>query len=316
MAESFEKKHPVLAVVGPTATGKTALGVALAAQFGGEIISADSMQIYKGLDVGTAKVTPEETHGIPHHAVDLLEPDQTFSVADFTALAGTLEADLSARGKLPILVGGTGLYVQSFLYGVRFTAEKAPDGLREQLAAELAEKGPATLYEELKQVDPEAAAAIHPNNQVRVLRALEHFRATGKRLSEQKAQSLPLERPYRSLVLGLDFPDRAQLYRRIDLRVDKMLDAGLLDEAKLVYDHRQTYRTAAQAIGYKEFFPYFEGTAPLDACTEKLKQASRNYAKRQLTWFRHMDGVVWLDASAPDVTARAVQLTREFLAKG
>ena len=164
MAESFEKKHPVLAVVGPTATGKTALGVALAEQFGGEIISADSMQIYKGLDIGTAKVTPEETHGIPHHAVDLLEPDQTFSVADFTALAGTLETDLSARGKLPILVGGTGLYVQSFLYGVRFTAEKAPDGLREQLAAELAEKGPAALYEELKQVDPEAAAAIHPNN--------------------------------------------------------------------------------------------------------------------------------------------------------
>ena len=125
--------------------------------------------------------------------------------------------------------------------------------------------------------------------------ALEHFRATGKRLSEQKAQSLPPERPYRSLVLGLDFPGRARLYRRIDLRVDKMLDAGLLDEAKLVYDHRQTYRTAAQAIGYKEFFPYFEGTATLDACTEKLKQASRNYAKRQLTWFRHMDGVVWLD---------------------
>ena len=172
------------------------------------------------------------------------------------------------------------------------------------------------MYKELQTADPEAAAAIHPNNQVRVLRALEHFRATGKRLSEQKAQSLPLERPYRSLVLGLDFPDRTQLYRRIDLRVDKMLDAGLLDEAKLVYDHRQIYRTAAQAIGYKEFFSYFEGTAPLDACTEKLKQASRNYAKRQLTWFRHMDGVVWLDAFAPDVTARAVQLTQEFLAKG
>ena len=249
MAESFEKKHPVLAVVGPTATGKTALGVALAAQFGGEIISADSMQIYKGLDIGTAKVTPEETHGIPHHAVDLLELDQTFSVADFTALAGTLEADLSARGKLPILVGGTGLYVQSFLYGVRFTAEKAPDGLREQLAAELAEKGPAALYEELKQVDPEAAAAIHPNNQVRVLRALEHYRATGRRLSEQKAASLPPERPYRALVLGLDFPERAQLYRRIDLRVDRMMDAGLLAEAETVFANRARFKTAAQAIG-------------------------------------------------------------------
>ena len=180
----------------------------------------------------------------------------------------------------------------------------------------MAEKGPEAMYKELQTADPEAAAAIHPNNQVRVLRALEHFRATGKRLSEQKAQSLPPERPYRSLVLGLDFPDRAQLYHRIDRRVDKMLDVGLLDEAKWVYDHRQTYRTAAQAIGYKEFFSYFEGTAPLDACAEKLKQASRNYAKRQLTWFRHMDGVVWLDASAPDVTARAVQLTQEFLAKG
>ena len=332
MAESFEKKHPVLAVVGPTATGKTALGVALAERFGGEIISADSMQIYKGLDVGTAKVTPEETHGIPHYAVDLLEPDQTFSVADFTALAARLEAEtpppgaredragpeaeLSARGKLPILVGGTGLYVQSFLYGVRFTAEKTPDGLREQLAAELAEKGPAAMYEELKQADPEAAAAIHPNNQVRVLRALEHYRATGKKLSEQKAGSLPPERPYRSLVLGLDFPDRAQLYARIDRRVDKMMEAGLLREAQLVYANRDRFKTAAQAIGYKEFFPYFEGAAELTPCVDKLKQASRNYAKRQLTWFRHMDGVVWLDASAPDAAARAAALTQEFIAKG
>ena len=303
-------------MVGPTATGKTALGVALAERFGGEIISADSMQIYKGLDVGTAKVTPEETHGIPHYAVDLLEPDQIFSVADFTALAARLEAELSARGKLPILVGGTGLYVQSFLYGVRFTAEKTPDGLREQLAAELAEKGPAAMYEELKQADPEAAAAIHPNNQVRVLRALEHYRATGKKLSEQKAGSLPPERPYRSLVLGLDFPDRAQLYARIDRRVDKMMEAGLLWEAQLVYANRDRFKTAAQAIGYKEFFPYFEGAAELTPCVDKLKQASRNYAKRQLTWFRHMDGVVWLDASAPDAAARAAALTQEFIAKG
>ncbi len=306
----------MLAVVGPTATGKTALGVALAERFGGEIISADSMQLYKGLTVGTAKVTPEETHGIPHHAVDLLEPDQPFSVADFTALASRLEADLSARGKLPILVGGTGLYVQSFLYGVRFTAEKTPDGLREQLAAELKEKGPAAMYAELQTADPEAAAAIHPNNQVRVLRALEHYRATGKKLSEQKAASLPPEKPYRSLILGLDFPDRAQLYRRIDLRVDRMMEQGLLDEAKLVYDNRGRFKTAAQAIGYKEFFPYFAGESDVGPCVEKLKQASRNYAKRQLTWFRHMEDVVWLDASAPDVQERAAQLTNEFLAKG
>ena len=310
------KKHPVVAVVGPTATGKTALGVALAQHFSGEVISCDSMQIYKGLDVGTAKVTPEETCGIPHHGVDILTPDKPFSVADFTAMAGRLEREISARGALPILVGGTGLYVQSFLNGVRFTEEKAPAGLREQLAAELAEKGGTAMYEELRQVDPEAAAAIHPNNQVRVLRALEHYRATGKKLSEQKAESLPPEKPYRSLILSLDFPDRAALYRRIDLRVDKMLEAGILPEAELVWQNRETYRTAAQAIGYKEFFPYFEGAASLEACTDKLKQASRNYAKRQLTWFRHMEGVVWLDAGAPDVRQTAIRTVSEFLAKG
>ena len=309
-------KHPVVAVVGPTATGKTALGVTLAQHFSGEVISCDSMQIYRGLDVGTAKVTQEETCGIPHHGVDILTPDKTFSVADFAAMAAELEQQISARGHLPILVGGTGLYVQSFLYGVRFAEEKAPAGLREQLTAELAEKGGAAMYEELRSVDPEAAAAIHPNNQVRVLRALEHYRATGKKLSEQKADSLPPERPYRSLILGLDFPDRAGLYRRIDLRVDKMLDAGILQEAEYVWQNRETFRTAAQAIGYKEFFPYFEGAAPLEVCTEKLKQASRNYAKRQLTWFRHMDGVVWLDAGAPDAAETALRKTEEFLAKG
>ena len=299
-----EKIPAVVAVVGPTATGKTALGVALAQQFSGEVISADSMQIYKGLDVGTAKVTPQETCGIPHHGVDILTPEKTFSVADFTALAGEYIRDITARGHLPLLVGGTGLYVQSLLYGVRFTAEKAPDGLREQLTAELEAIGPEAMY------------AIHPNNKVRVLRALEHYRATGKRLSEQKADSLPPERPYRSLVLGLDFPDRAALYRRIDLRVDKMLEAGLLAEAEYVWHNREAFRTAAQAIGYKEFFPYFEQTAALEACTEKLKQASRNYAKRQLTWFRHMDGVTWLDAGAADMRQTALRLTQDFLLKG
>ena len=214
MAESNDKQ-PVLAVVGPTATGKTALGVELALRLGGEIISADSMQIYRGLDIGTAKVTPEETRGVPHHCVDILPPEAPFSVADFTALAGRLVEEIGARGRLPILVGGTGLYVQSFLNGVRFAEEKAPDGLRDQLTAELAARGPDALYAELQAVDPEAAAAIHPHNHVRVLRALEHYRATGRRLSEQKAASLPPERPYRALVLGLDFPQRDVLYRRM-----------------------------------------------------------------------------------------------------
>ena len=308
-------KHPVLAGVGPTATGKTALGVALAKRFGGEVISADSMQIYRGLDVGTAKVTAEETQGVPHHCVDFLPPEEVFSVADFTALAARLEQEISARGALPILVGGTGLYIQSFLEGIRFTEEKPSNGLREQLAAELEARGPEAMYAELLSVDPQAAATIHPNNRVRVLRALEHYRATGRRLSEQKAASRPGQRPYRSLVLGLDFADRAQLYRRIDLRVDRMMEQGLLEEARLVYDHRDSYRTAAQAIGYKEFFPYFAGEAELAACVEKLKQASRNYAKRQLTWFRHMEGVVWLQADAPDLLDEACRRTEEFLEK-
>ena len=315
MAGSNDKR-PVLAVVGPTATGKTALGVRLARRFGGEIISADSMQIYRGLDIGTAKVTPAEAEGVPHHCVDILPPEAAFSVADFTALAGRLAAEIDARGRLPILVGGTGLYIQSFLYGVRFTEEKAPDGLREQLAAELAARGPAALYAELQAADPAAAAAIHPNNHLRVLRALEHYRATGRRLSEQKAASLPAQRPYRALVLGLDFAARSDLYRRIDLRVDRMMAQGLLAEAETVYRRRDSYRTAAQAIGYKEFFPYFAGQAPLDACVEQLKQASRRYAKRQLTWFRHMDGVVWLAADAPDLAAQAERLTAAFLEEG
>lgn len=274
------------------------------------------MQIYQGLDVGTAKVTPEETQGVPHHGIDLFPPDKVFSVADFTALAGRLEQEISTRGHLPILVGGTGLYVRSFLHGVRFAEEKTPAGLREQLATELAEKGGAAMYAELERVDPEAALLIHPNNQVRVLRALEHYRATGRKLSDQKADSLPPEKPYHSLILGLDFPERAELYRRIDLRVDRMMETGLLVEAEYVYRNRDHFKTAAQAIGYKELFPYFEQNAELTLCVDKLKQASRNYAKRQLTWFRHMDGVVWLDASAPDTVARACAVTQEFLTKG
>ena len=274
------------------------------------------MQIYKGMTIGTAAPTAEEMEGVPHHMIAVADPAEQWSAARYARAAVPIVDDILRRGKRPILVGGTGLYVQSFLYGVRFTAEKAPDGLREQLAAELAEKGPAALYEELKQVDPEAAAAIHPNNQVRVLRALEHYRATGRRLSEQKAASLPPERPYRALVLGLDFPERAQLYRRIDLRVERMMEAGLLAEAETVFANRARFKTAAQAIGYKEFFPYFMGESELTPCVEKLKQASRNYAKRQLTWFRHMDGVVWLDAAAPDLKARAAALTQEFITKG
>ena len=309
--EGSYKKPRVILLGGPTATGKTALSVGLAQRYGGEVISGDSMQIYQGLDVGTAKVTPEETRGIPHHLIDILTPEQPFSVADFVDRAGALIGEITARGHLPIVAGGTGLYLSSLMNGVQFAPQKVPPQLREQLAAELEQRGPEAMYAELCAVDPEAAAGIHPNNHHRVLRALELYRATGVTMSRQKADSLPAEQPYDALLLCLDFPERAQLYARIDLRVDRMLEQGLLDEARMVYEQRESYRTAAQAIGYKELFPYFAGEQALAPCVEKLKQASRNYAKRQLTWFRRMPGAVWLDASAPDVLAQADEAVRQ-----
>lgn len=306
-------KPAVLAVAGPTASGKTSLGVFLAKQLGCEIISTDSMQIYKGLDVGTAKVTNEEMCGVPHHCLDIRTPEQVFSVADFVDLANEKAAEIAQRGKTPLLVGGTGLYLESFLKGVHFAPDKANPKIRQKLTEELEQYGAEAMYLRLEQVDPDAAHATHPNNTVRVLRALEHYEATGQTLSEQRAHSLPEQPPYRALVFGLDFPERAQLYQRIDQRVDLMMEQGLLEEAKMVYQNRESYRTAAQAIGYKEFFPYFEHTAEISQCVDKLKQASRNYAKRQLTWFRRMDNICWLDASASDVKEVALAKAKQFL---
>ena len=308
-------KPRVVAVGGPTASGKTALSVALARAFDGEIINADSMQIYKNLDVGTAKPSAEERQGIPHYLLDFLSPETPYSVADFTAAADPLIRDITARGRLPLVVGGTGLYITSLLSGMAFAPEKTDPAIRARLQARADTEGGAALYAELQRIDPDYAAQVHPNNLPRVIRALELFEATGRRMSDQRREARPAEAPYHALCLCLTCRDRAVLYSRIDRRVDKMVENGVLDEARQVYDHRDAYRTAAQAIGYKEFFPYFEGTAPLEACTDKLKQASRNYAKRQLTWFRHMDGVVWLDAGAPDAVETAIHQVSEFLSK-
>lgn len=313
MADLFEPR--VLAVGGPTASGKTALSVALAKAFDGEIINADSMQIYKGLDVGTAKPTVEERQGIPHYLLDFLTPETPYSVADFTATADPLIRDITGRGRLPIVVGGTGLYITSLLNGMTFAPEKIDPAVRARLQERADTEGGAALYAELQKVDPDYAAQVHPNNLPRVIRALELFEATGRRMSEQRKASRPAVPPYRSLCLCLTCRDRAVLYSRIDRRVNAMVENGVLDEAKQVYDHRDTYRTAAQAIGYKEFFPYFEGTADLNDCTEKLKQATRNYAKRQLTWFRRQNDAVWLYIDEEDVIEHAQTLVREFLQK-
>ena len=306
-------KSRVIAVGGPTASGKTALSVGLAKAFGGEIINADSMQIYKNLDVGTAKPSIEERQGVPHYLLDFLPPETPYSVADFTAAADPLIQEITARGKLPLVVGGTGLYITSLLNGTAFAPEKMDPAIRARLQERAEAEGGAALYAELQSIDPDYAAQVQPNNLPRVIRALELYAATGRRMSEERVNARPAEPPYRSLCLCLTCRDRAVLYDRIERRVNLMVENGVLAEAKQVYDHRDTYRTAAQAIGYKEFFPYFEGTGSLDECTARLKQATRNYAKRQLTWFRRQNDAVWLYIDEENVLDRACELVREFL---
>lgn len=303
----------VVAIGGPTATGKTALSLALAQRFGGEIINADSMQVYRQLSVGTAKPTAEERTQAPHHLLDFLPPEQPYSVADFTAEAGELIGQITARGRLPLVVGGTGLYITSLLNGVRFAPEDTDPELRRRLQQQAETQGAEALYARLQAVDPAYAAKVHPHNLPRIIRALELYESTGRTMSEQQRQSRPAAAPYRSLCLCLTCRDRAVLYRRIDQRVDKMLREGLLPEAELVWQNRERYRTAAQAIGYKEFFPYFEGKEPLDTCLNRLKQATRQYAKRQLTWFRHQNEAQWLYLDEEDVVQKAVEQVEHFL---
>lgn len=303
----------VVAIGGPTATGKTALSLALAQRFGGEIINADSMQVYRQLSVGTAKPTAEERAQAPHHLLDFLPPEQPYSVADFTAAAGELIGQITARGRLPLVVGGTGLYITSLLNGVRFAPEDTDPALRRRLQQQAETQGAEVLYARLQAVDPAYAAKVHPHNLPRIIRALELYESTGRTMSEQQRQSRPAAAPYRSLCLCLTCRDRAVLYRRIDQRVDKMLREGLLPEAELVWQNRERYRTAAQAIGYKEFFPYFEGKEPLDTCVNRLKQATRQYAKRQLTWFRHQNEAQWLYLDEEDVVQKAVEQVEHFL---
>ena len=271
------------------------------------------MQIYKNLDVGTAKPSIEERQGVPHYLLDFLPPETPYSVADFTAAADPLIQEITARGKLPLVVGGTGLYITSLLHGTAFAPEKTDPAIRARLQERAEAEGGAALYAELQSIDPDYAAQVHPNNLPRVIRALELYAATGRRMSEERVNARPAEPPYRSLCLCLTCRDRAVLYDRIERRVNLMVENGVLAEAKQVYDHRDTYRTAAQAIGYKEFFPYFEGTGSLDECTARLKQATRNYAKRQLTWFRRQNDAVWLYIDEENVLDRACELVREFL---
>ncbi len=287
------KKIKVIVVAGPTASGKTALGVELAKAFDGEVVSADSMQIYKGMDIATAKPTAEEMQGIPHHLIDFLERDKAFSVADYVELAGEKIRDISNRGKMPVIVGGTGLYISSLIDNIQFPDIKSDPQIRKKIEAEIAAKGNEVVFERLKQCDPETATELHPNNTVRVIRALEVFEITGRKLSEFKAESRLEPSPYESVIFGLNYSDRQKLYDRINLRVDKMIENGLIEEAREVFEAGEM-KTAANAIGFKEIIPYFENKADLNECVDKIKQETRRYAKRQLTWFRKNAKIQWV----------------------
>lgn len=288
-----QNKPKVLAVCGPTASGKTWLGVELALKLGGEIVSADSMQIYKGMDIASAKPTKAEMKGVPHHLMDFLDRDVTFSAADYVRLAHEKIREILSRGKLPIIVGGTGLYIDSLLNNVSFSEMKSDEEYRKSLYDYAAENGNEALYERLVSADPEAAEQIHMNNLVRVVRALEVIHLTGRKFSDLKIESRLVESPYESVIIGLNAADRSVLYNRINERVDQMVEMGLVEEAKELWKSAPM-KTAANAIGYKELIPYFENNMSLSECIDKIKQETRRYAKRQLTWFRRNDSIEWV----------------------
>ena len=310
----MKNKIPLLVIAGPTASGKTALSVELAKIYNGEIVSADSMQIYKGLNIATAKPTEEEKCGIPHYLIDFLEPEQAFSVADYVKLAGEAISDIYSRGKLPVVCGGTGLYISSLVENIKFDDTGSNKAIRECLEMELNEKGADYLWEKLRTVDPETAAKVHKNNIPRVIRGLEVYEMTGIPISQHKINSRREETPYNSCIIGLTASDRQYLYDRINKRVDVMVQQGMVEECREVYENSQL-ATACQAIGYKELIPYFEEKASLEECIDKIKQETRHYAKRQLTWFRRVDGISWVETDKFDNSKKLIEKIQNIIAK-
>lgn len=283
----------VLLIAGPTAVGKTALSIELAQQLNGEIISGDSMQVYRHLDIGTAKVLPEERQGIPHYLIDIKDVQQRFTVAEFVTRATALINEIQSRGKLPIIAGGTGFYLQSLLAGFQFGPTDAnPDlAYRQQWFDLAAEKGSQAVWDELSRIDPQAAHTIEPQNTVRVVRALEYWHTSGELFSDQADQAQPSLDAYTICLTA----ERSLLYDRINQRVDLMLQAGLVDEAQWLYDQGGLDLSAGKGIGYHELFPYFEQQTDLATAVELIKRDSRRYAKRQLTWFRNKMQVNWFE---------------------
>lgn len=301
-------KIRLLAVVGPTASGKTALSIQLAKALDGEIISADSMQIYKGMQIATAKPDETEMQGIPHHLMGFLDPRESFSVSDYVGLAHKAAKDIALRGKLPILCGGTGLYVRSFLENLTFPEEKSDPALREELNRRYEEEGGEALLSELSAFDPETAAALHPSNNKRIIRAIEIYSISGITMSEAVRRSRSVPSPYDATEICLAYEDRNILYDRINRRVDMMLEMGLTEEARKFYSS-DIGNTAAAAIGYKELKPYLDGLVSLEEAAEKLKQETRRYAKRQITWFKKDRDVKYIYADrCDDVFAEAMRI--------
>ncbi|MBE6584628.1 MAG: tRNA (adenosine(37)-N6)-dimethylallyltransferase MiaA [Ruminococcaceae bacterium] len=294
-----DKKIKLAAVVGPTASGKTALAIELAQELDGEIISCDSMQIYRGMDIGTAKPTREELCAVPHHLIDILPPDAPYSCSDYVRDAEAAIEDVTSRGKLPILCGGTGLYLDRLLRGGVEDSAASDENLRQELWDFYQKEGADALYARLCALDVEAARAIHKNNVKRVIRALEICMVTGQKKSEIDKLNSAISDKYDHRVIGLCFNDRELLYNRIDKRVDLMIEQGLVDETARLMENGvfERSQTASQAIGYKEMFPYVRGQASLEECVDELKRASRRYAKRQTTWFGGKDYVnkIWVD---------------------
>lgn len=291
-----ESKTPLIAIVGPTASGKTSLAVAVCKAIGGEAVSCDSMQIYEGMDIATAKPTLEEMQGVPHHLIGFVKPDEVFSVAKYCETARAAIEDIASRGKKAVLVGGTGLYYSSLVDNIEFLPEETDFEYREMLRKRAESEGAQALIDELSAIDPEAASRLHPNNLGRVIRALEIYHTTGKTITDQNEQSRSEESPFETVAVCLDARNRQVLYDRINMRVDIMLENGLLEEARAFFEN-PLGRTAKQAIGYKELNPYFEGEKSLDECVENLKMQTRRYAKRQLTWFRRDERIkfVYID---------------------
>lgn len=299
-------KKPFIVIGGPTACGKTGFSIQLAKKIGGEIISADSMQIYRGMDIGTAKVTPEEADGVPHYLIDELAPDEEYNVMLFQQKAKVCMEQIWAKGKIPILVGGTGFYINALLYDNDFTETENDTSYREECYRLAQEEGAEVLYARLREIDPEYAAIVHANNVKRVTRALEYHYLTGQKFSAHNAEQKEKTSPYNAAVLLL-YMDREKLYARIEQRIDMMLEQGLLAEVKSLLEQGYSPELVSmQGIGYKEFVPYFRGECTLEAAVTQLKTNTRRFAKRQLTWFRRQIDGLWVDMGAEDAPMERV----------